>query len=112
VLAGCDDDSPDAAETTTTAVVRTTQRLTCPGGVSTAEVTGNADAPYANAGRAAQAEVDRNDDTETHALIGEEPAGVRYAMLNADGVVVEEFVFSDVGGTWAAVSHDFCGQAG
>lgn len=101
--------SATAASSTTTAV----PRLACVEDVATFEVLGapigQAEQTHPSPDAAAQAEVDSRDDVESVVVIGEDPAGSRYALLDATGTVVEEVVFSDSGNGWKAVRYDSCG---
>jgi hypothetical protein len=104
VATNCDTDSaPSSLDT---------PRLECHGEVFTFEVTGapigQALPTYASADEAAQAEVDERDDVTSYALVGDDPAGTRYALLRNDHSVVAEAVFAETDGGWQGVQYDDC----
>jgi hypothetical protein len=117
-LAGCGDDDDDPAaggedtEETTGSTAAEVKRLECPGEVQTFEVTGAAVGStlpsYTSSDEAAQAAVDADEEAESYVEVGEDPDGVRYALLDASGTVVSEMVFRDEGGDWTVASEDTC----
>jgi hypothetical protein len=56
----------------------------------------------------AQAAVDADEEAESYVEVGEDPDGVRYALLDASGNVTSEMVFRDQGGDWTVASEDTC----
>lgn len=105
------------------------ERLVCVGGVrSFIPTSGEMGAPLETSPTAAEAianDVEANDEAETSKLIGNEPTGaddtdkqlrqtvefedgVRYALLDAEGKVVEEVVVGKTADGWRGVRYDSC----